>query len=101
MFNPVETLLSLFFPSDLLPWFDEGTTGWDTICLGFDKSLEDAVSGWDRYGFEDYPIWLNPELGAALSHDRLTGHLVLSIHPSRRDLEGELAFLLSCGAGRL
>lgn len=97
MSNSVEALLTRFFPSNLRPWFDEGATGWDSICLGFDKALEDAVSGWDCEGFDHFPIWVHRELGAVLFHDRDSGLLSLSIHPSQIHLEGHLVYLLWCG----
>jgi hypothetical protein len=97
MSNSVEALLTQFFPSNLQPWFDEGATGWDSICLGFDKALDDAVSGWDCEVFDHFPIWVHRELGAVVFHDRDSGLLSLSIHPSQIHLEGHLVYLLWCG----
>jgi hypothetical protein len=101
MSETIEILLNRFFPSNLLPWFEEGATGWDTLALGFDTAIEETVSGWTCYGFDHFPIWLSFDLRAALSHDRDTGHLVLSIHPSQLELERHLAFLLWCGGRTL
>jgi hypothetical protein len=99
--NSVEVLLTRFFPSDLRPWFDEGATAWDSISLGFDGALEDTVSEWEVEGFDHFPIWVHRELAAVLCHDRDSGHLRLSIHPSQIHLERHLVFLLWCGRQHL
>jgi hypothetical protein len=101
MSDTVETLLTRFFPSDLRPWFDEGATGWDSVCLGFDKALEDTVSEWEHDGFDHFPIWFNRELKACLFHHRESGLLSLSVHPSQTHLEGQLVYLLWCGGQNL
>ena len=44
-----------------------------------------------------FQIWVHRELGAVLVHDRDSGFLSLSIHPSRIHLEGHLVYLLWCG----